>query len=107
MGVDVAAEAGLRAVNVACHTVPCHLQLKFADFLFNFFHQLERSVAHFHINVPGDAGAERLHFPFLGRGGLLMAWYRIAAIQQTVSVLQQFVAGFLIRTRNVYISKST
>lgn len=36
MGVDVAAEGGLRAANVACHTVQCHLQLKFAEFLFFF-----------------------------------------------------------------------
>lgn len=69
MGVDVAAEAGLRVVNVACHTVPCHLQLKFAEFFF-FPPQLERSVT-LSYNVPGDAGIEGLHFPFffVGRGG--------------------------------------
>lgn len=44
MGVDVAAGGGLRAVNVACHTVPCHLQVKFAEFFFFFFSQLEGCV---------------------------------------------------------------
>lgn len=65
VGVDVAAEAGLRVVNVACHTVPCHLQLKFAESP-PPQPQLERSVT-LSYNVPGDASAERLHFPFLGR----------------------------------------
>lgn len=37
MGVDVAGEAALRVVNVPCHTVPCHLQLKFAEVFFFFF----------------------------------------------------------------------
>lgn len=47
VGVDVAAEGGLRAANVACHTVQCHLQLKFAEFL--FFLSNWRDLLHFHI----------------------------------------------------------
>lgn len=47
VGVDVAAEGGLRAVNVACHTVPCHLQLKFAEvFIIFFSFQLEGGICY-------------------------------------------------------------
>lgn len=55
VGVDVAAEGGLRAVNVACHTVPCHLQLKFAEFFFSNWREGSVTLSY---NVPGDAGAE-------------------------------------------------
>lgn len=68
MGVDVAAEAGLRVVNVACHTVPCHLQLKFAEFF--FFSPLNwRDLLHFHI-MSRVMLLQRDFIFLFGRGGV-------------------------------------
>lgn len=113
MGVDVAAGGGLRAVEVACHTVPCHLQVKFAEFLVFFFPlQLEGCVT-LSYNVPADAGAERVHFLFRGGGGVLMAVVlecRVAAVHQTLWVLlqqQQLGTRFLMRLKDGRSSKST
>lgn len=104
MGVDVAAEAGLRAVNVACHTVLCHLQLKFADIF--FLPPNWRDLLHFHI-MSRVMLVQRDFIFLFWVGRVLMAWYRIAAVQQTVSVLQQFVAGFVIMMRKMCISQLT